>query len=98
MNIKAIILIVVLALSHGGVFWLGGEHARKVAAQDKLDTVINFLDDSQKRQAKLQRTLDHLPKSEGTIREIVRQNPAPCVMPKPVSDGLREAVDKANAS
>lgn len=98
MNIKAILLVVFLAVYGGGAFWLGGEHTRKVAAQDKLDSVIYFLDDAQKRQEKLQRTLDNLPKSEGTIREIVRQNPAPCVMPKPVADGLHEAVDKANAA
>jgi len=81
-----------------GAFWLGGEHSRKVAAKDKLDSVLTIMQESQKQQKELQDKIDKLPKSETTIREIVRQNPAPFARPEPVSDGLREAIDKANSA
>lgn len=79
-----------------GVFWLGGEHARKVAANDQLKAVFDIVKDSQQRQQKLQEALDKLPKAEKTINEIVHKNPSPCERPKPLDDGLREAIDKAN--
>lgn len=95
---KWIIALVILLGYGGGAFWLGGEHSRKVAAKDKLDSVLAIVEDSQQRQKELQDKIDKLPKSETTIRETVRQHPAPCTRPEPVSDGLREAIDKANAA
>lgn len=96
--VKALIIGAAVAGYSCGIFWLGGEHARKVAAKDKLDDVLNIVVDTQKKQKDLQESINKMPRSEKTIREIVRQNPAPCPMPKPVSDGLREAIGKANAS
>lgn len=98
MNIKLIAILLVIVGWSAGVFWLGGEHARKVAAKDKLDQAITMLEDQAKSAKKLQEKLDKLPKSEKTIRETVKMYPAPCPRPKPVADGLREAIDKANAA
>lgn len=96
--IKWAALALLLAGYGGGAFWLGGEHSRKVAAKTQLDSVLAIVEESQKAQKKLQETIDKLPKSENTIREIVRTHPAPCERPKPVADGLREAIDKANSA
>lgn len=74
------------------------EKCKASTTKDKLDTIIAQVEESNKAAARLQKKLDSLPKSEGTIREIVREYPAPCPMPKPVHDGLRQAIDKANAS
>lgn len=98
MTIKATILAVVLGLYTAGVFWLGGEHARKELAETKMDQAITMLKENSEQQKALQNRLDQLPKSEGTIREIVNDNPANCSMPQPVVDGLQGAIDKANAS
>lgn len=87
-----------LLASHGGAFWLGGEHSRKVAAKDKLDSVLAIVQDSNERQKKLQKSIDTMPRAENTIREIVKANPSNCTQPKPVTDGLQRAIDKANAA
>lgn len=97
-QIKLIIALLLLAAYGGGAFWLGGEHSRKVAAQDKLDSVLAIVKDSTERQKKLQHSIDTMPRSEKTIREIVKANPSNCTQPKPVTDGLQQAIDKANAS
>lgn len=96
--VKWAFVALLLAGYGGGAFWLGGEHSRKVAAKDKLDSVLAIVQDSTERQKKLQKTIDKLPKSETTIRESVRSHPAPCERPVPVADGLREAIDKANSA
>lgn len=98
MGYKYIVLAVLLALSHGGMFWLGGRHAVANAAEDKLDTIMAQVEGQKDWQAELQKKLDNLPKSENKVREIVREYPAPCPMPEPVAHGLRQAVDEANAS
>ena len=54
--------------------------------------------DAVRRNAALQRKLDALPRSEERIREVVRNNPAPCDRPEPVTDSLREAIREANAA
>ena len=64
----------------------------------QLDQVLDGVADSNKRAEKLQKTLDRLPKSEGKVREIVRDNPSGCVLPPAVVDGLREAIRSANAA
>lgn len=98
MNIKVIIYGIILVAYTSCVFWLGGEHSRKELAETKMDQAILLLQASTEQQKNLQKTLDTLPKSEGTIREIVRTNPANCSMPQPVVDGLQGAIDKANAA
>jgi len=51
-----------------------------------------------RRTAALQKKLDALPRSEGRIREVVRENPATCDRPEPVADSLRDAINRANAA
>lgn len=94
--------LIAIALFVAG-FWLGGIQARGASAARERDQVSKQLDEIQKAQdedkrraERLQKTIDALPKSEGTIREIVRENPAPCDMPAPVADGLHGAVNSAN--
>jgi hypothetical protein len=38
------------------------------------------------------------PKAAPKIREIVIANPSNCVLPKPVADGLRDAIRQANSA
>lgn len=101
--IVPVILLLALSLGAAWMYRLGGEHARAECAKRERDQIAKQLDDIQKSQAedkkraeRLQKTIDALPKSEGAMREIVRNNPAPCDMPKPVADGLRGAIDSAN--
>lgn len=96
------IKLLVLALAVGGwsygMFWLGGEHSRKVAAEDKMDAVLQFAQNNDEWHKKLDEKLTNLPKSETKIHETVRLYPAPCPMPEPVADELQAARGKANAA
>lgn len=96
--IKVTGLAILLGASHAGVFWLGGEHSRKEATEDKLDQVLTEVRTQTLQAEALQRKLDNLPKAENTIRETVREYPAPCPMPEPVADKLQEAVRQANSA
>lgn len=77
---------------------LGKANAAQKQATEQLDKVLASLGEQDKRAEKLQKTLDRLPKSEGKVREIVRDNPSGCVLPPAVVDGLREAIRSANAA
>jgi hypothetical protein len=77
---------------------LGKANAEQRIAAQKLDEVLEAQQDDKKRAEKLQKTLDRLPKSEGKVREIIRENPSGCRFPDPVHDGLREAIRQANRS
>lgn len=60
--------------------------------------VIAAQEESNKRAAKLQRKIDALPKAEGKIADVVRENPSACERPAVVSDSLRAATREANAA
>lgn len=77
---------------------LGKANAEQRITAQKLDEVLKARQDDKKRAEKLQKTLDGLPKSEGKVREIIRENPSGCRFPGPVHDGLREAIRSGNAS
>jgi hypothetical protein len=73
--------------------------AREASLLSKqMDAVLSEQAEQAKRAEKLQKTLDRLPKSEGKVREIVRDNPSGCMLPPAVVDGLREAIRSANAA
>jgi type VI protein secretion system component VasK len=96
-----ILLIAVFALGwYSGALAgrLGKANAAQKQATEQLDKVLASLGEQNKRAEKLQKTLDRLPKSEGRVREIVRDNPSGCVLPPAVVDGLREAIRSANAA
>lgn len=73
-----------------------GEIAKREAVVAKSQVMA--VEAANERARQLQRALDSLPKAEGKIREIVRDNPAACERPKPVADGLSEAIRAANAA
>jgi hypothetical protein len=75
----------------------GADRAAKLLSK-QMDAVLAEQAEDRKRAEKLQRTLDRLPKSEGKVREIVRDNPSGCVLPPAVVDGLREAIRSANSA
>lgn len=96
--IKWVVLLALLAAYGGGAFWLGGEHSRKVAAEDKMDKVLQFVEGNEQWHKDLDKKLSNLPKSETKIHETVRLYPAPCPMPEPVADELQAAANKANTA
>jgi hypothetical protein len=63
-----------------------------------MDAVLAGQAEDRKRSIAMQKKLDRLPKSEGKIREVVRQNPSNCERPAAVSERLREAAREANAA
>lgn len=64
----------------------------------QLDQVLDEQAQDRKDRKKLQDTLDKLPRSQGKVRDAVRQAPSNCVLPPAVADSLREAIDQANAA
>ncbi|HEY5849626.1 MAG TPA: hypothetical protein VIT62_02495 [Lysobacter sp.] len=68
------------------------------ALSKQLDQVLDEQDQDRKDRKKLQDTLDRLPRSQGVIREVVRENPSNCVLPPAVVDSLQDAIRKANAA
>lgn len=105
MQWKVVIAVVLL----GAVFalgWYSGSLSGRLTASNRsadlalkqLDQVLDEQAQDRKRAEKLQKTLDRLPRSQGVIREVVRENPSGCELPAAVADKLREAIRKANAS
>lgn len=87
-------VLIAIALAFRWAYGLGYD----AAELQRLKAEESLMADAVKRSVALQKRLDALPKSEERIREIVRQYPAPCDRPKPVADGLREAIRAANAA
>lgn len=86
----------VLAAVIGGVYWHGyrtGHNAAELACRGEIDTYKKF---SRFLDKKLEEALSkpQAPK----VKEVIRANPSHCDVPKPVADGLREAIRAANAA
>lgn len=96
--VKYVVLLVFLGLYGAGAFWLGGEHTRKVVAEEKFTEAMGIISDNNQHLSDMQKKLDEAPKSETKIREITKMYPSPCPMPEPVADGLQAAIDTANAA
>jgi len=86
--------LIVAALAIRWVYGLGYD----AAELKHLKAEQSLVAEAAKRNAALQRKLDSLPRSEERIREVVRENPAPCDRPEPVADSLRDAIRSANAA
>jgi len=72
--------------------------AREASLLSKqMDAVLAGAAEDRKEAAKRQKLLDRLIKSEGKVREIIRDNPSGCRLTDPVHDGLREAIRAGNA-
>ncbi|MET3929565.1 DNA topoisomerase VI subunit B [Lysobacter sp. OAE881] len=103
MGIREAIALVLAAVLFASGWYMGALSGRlgkanaeqRIAAQ-KLDEVLTAQQDDKKRAEKLQKTLDRLPKSEGKVREIVRENPSKCDRPVVVAERVREAAREAN--
>lgn len=101
-------LIAVLALWLAtlgvGVFfgkkWEAGDQAADAIkrAADELESVKQAAEQNNERVAKLQRTLDRLPKAEKRVNDAVRDNPSSCHRPEPVADSLQAGVREANSA
>lgn len=105
MSIKAVGALILLAVVFALGWYSGSLSGRLTAANRSADLALKELQDAKARDAeqaklaeKMQKALDKLPKSEGKIREIIRENPSGCRFPEPVHDGLREAIRKAARS
>ena len=105
MQTKALIAAALLAVWSAVLSYLVWHAALSHAAgrerdlmAKQLDKVLDEQAQDRKRAEKLQKTLDRLPKSEGKVREIVRDNPSGCVLPPAVVDGLREAIRQGNSA
>jgi hypothetical protein len=86
-------------------WYAGGLSGRLTAANRSADLALEKLEASERREAEqiriakaTQKKLDKLPRSQGVIREVIRENPSGCELPAAVADKLREAIRKANAS
>lgn len=105
MGIREVIALALLIAWSAALAFLGYQWGRTSGATreasllaDQVAAVRAEQAEDRKRAEKLQKTLDRLPKSEGKVREIIRDNPSGCRLSDPVHDGLREAVRSGNAS
>ena len=96
-------LAVLLAVSHVFAFRQGGLEARKDEAQHAaqlLEAEKRFTSEALARAIAAE---DHLqavlnaPKAAPQVKTVIRENPANCVVPKPVDDQLRKSRGEANA-
>jgi predicted negative regulator of RcsB-dependent stress response len=81
-----------------GYQWSRARSASRASSvlSKQLDQVLDEQAQDRKRAEKLQESLDKLPRSQGKVRDAVRQAPSNCVLPPAVADSLREAIDSAN--
>jgi gamma-glutamyl phosphate reductase len=79
--------------------WGRADGASREAAQlsKQMDAVLAGQAEAASRAERRQKMLDRLVKSEGKVREIIRDNPSGCRLTDPVHDGLREAIRQGNA-
>lgn len=105
MSWKAAGALILLAAAFALGWYSGSLSGRLTAANRSADLALKELDkvldgqkEANKRAEKLQKALDRLPRSQGVIREVVRENPSNCELPAAVADKLREAIRKANAA
>lgn len=89
--------------SHVTAYRAGGEHTRRVVAtqgekrlQNALQALLEAQERAQELDIALQKKLNE-PKAAPKIERLVRENPSSCPRPKPVSDGLRDEVERRNA-
>lgn len=83
-----------------GMKWETANQAADAIAQanDRLDAVLDAQKGANESAARLQKTIDRLPKAEKKVSDAVRDNPSGCVRPAPVADSLQAGVGEANAA
>ena len=102
-NALAAVALLVVIFGSGVFFgrkWEAGNQAADAIkrAADELESVKQAAEQNNERVAKLQRTLDRLPKAERKVNDAVRDNPSNCHRPEPVADSLQAGVREANAA
>lgn len=96
MGVRESIALVLLIAAFALGWYSGSLSGRLGKASRAAEVALTELDKIKDGQDALQKKLDKLPRSEGKIREIVRESPSGCVLPPDVVAGLREAVREAN--
>lgn len=83
-----------------GMKWQTANQAAEAIQQanDRLDSVLDAQKAANESAAKLQKTLDRLPRAEKKVNDAVRDNPSPCARPAAVADSLQAGVREANAA
>jgi len=84
----------------GAVYYWGWANGRNGAELDCLRARNADQAASQAAAADLNKQLKEALKNKSApaIKEVIRANPSNCVVPKPVADGLRQAIRSANAA
>jgi hypothetical protein len=93
---KPLAVLVLLA----AVYYWGWSNGREGAELDCLKARNADYAASQELANELNQKLQEAlkVKSAPKIKEVIRANPSGCSVPKPVADGLREAIRSANAA
>jgi hypothetical protein len=102
--IGALLVFVLAQVTFGALAY---DYGRKSAASDAQEAAEAELaqhkaDAERARQEaaeaneKLRKALERKPAAR--VPEVVRDNPSDCVVPRPVADELRKAIDEVNAS
>lgn len=98
-SVVLMLLIFATGLFFGRKWEAGNQAADAIKrAADELESVKQAAEQNNERVAKLQRTLDRLPKTEKRVNDAVRDNPSNCHRPEPVADSLQAGVREANAA
>lgn len=99
---KQLILAALVAFAGAWLYRAGGNAAKAECAADKAATLLEqqqALQEAQRAAADANEALRARlakPAPGRTIREVVRANPSDCRIDPAVSDGVREAVKRAN--
>lgn len=97
-------LLMVAVIFGAGLFlgmkWQTANRAGEAIAQanDRLASVMAAQKAANESAAKLQKTLDRLPRAEKKVNDAVRDNPSNCDRPAAVADSLQAGVREANAA
>jgi hypothetical protein len=94
--------LVALLGSHAGVFWLGGEHTRRVVAegeaqraQNAIQAVLEAQQEAAEADIALKKKLA-IPKSLPKVQQVLNETPPDCELPSPVADSLRDEIARRN--
>jgi hypothetical protein len=96
---RALLYALALSLLANLVLGLAWQTARVTIKANEGKAAIaraQAAEDANKRLAAAEKKADALRKLPPKVVTLVRENPSGCVLPKPVTDGLREQVRKTN--
>ena len=101
--VKPLVAVAVVCGAFGAGWYVNGmrhENASLRADADRQEALAAAVDKERDRADRYsQQVVDLLqatPPVTNTIRETIRENPSTCVRPAPVTDGLHQALSRAN--